>query len=279
MKRFGLIAALILLLTINGIVLGGVYYNRSGAPEASLVLTERELPLMAGYRQRENSGVSLLLNWNRYNSNLDWFDEVKVLELGFDKRELASGEGSYRYYRTLPIKAFVVLEYDGAAWQDYREQLEEELAALPDKVAKEGMEQEAAERRTKEIEKNIQLASRLFAVDAGNNPETLRSRYPQRDKYFILPAKVRASVQWEKTPDQSEQIHVLKGHIDQVLTQTLYVPIQYHDLLGEVPSNERLRSGNYYYGDANKQRAHYQVTLNVGQRYEPWVEGIEKIVE
>ena len=231
---------------------------------------------MAGYRQRENSGVSLLLNWNRYSWNWDWFDEAKVLELGFDKKKLEGAEDSYRYYNTLPIKAFVVLEYAGAAWQAYQAQLEDELATLPDKVARGAMEEKAGERRTKELEKTIQLASRLFAVDVGKDPQTLRSRYPQQDKYLILPAKVRASVQWEKTSGQSEQVHVLKGHIDQVLTQTLYVPLEYHDVLGKIPGNEKLNSGNYYYGGDNRQRAHYRVSLDVGQRYEPWVAGIEE---
>ena len=64
MKRYGIMTALLLLLVVNGIVLGGVYYNRSGIPEATLTMTERELPLAYNYRHKENSGVTLRLNWH-----------------------------------------------------------------------------------------------------------------------------------------------------------------------------------------------------------------------
>jgi hypothetical protein len=55
-----LIAAVVLLLLANVVVLTGVAYNRSGEPLFSIELTERELPLMQsiGYEE-ENSGTTL----------------------------------------------------------------------------------------------------------------------------------------------------------------------------------------------------------------------------
>jgi hypothetical protein len=49
MKRLGLVCALLLLVAVNAFVLAGIATNRSNQPEASLLLTERELPLAYRY--------------------------------------------------------------------------------------------------------------------------------------------------------------------------------------------------------------------------------------
>lgn len=277
MKRYGIMTALLLLLVVNGIVLGGVYYNRSGVPEATLTMTERELPLAYNYRHKENSGVTLRLNWHRQGWKWEWFDEAKVLELGFDRQSVFSDEKPYRYYDILPIKAFIVLEYDGDAWNEYQKQQQKEIDKLPAQVAAGTMEQDAADRRKKELLKALELAPRLFAIDVGMAPQRLRNHYPDRQKYLILPAKVRASVHWEAKDGSKERVRVLQGHIDQVLTENIYVPREYHAILGALPNEERLHARNHYYSADSKQRAHYRVQLNVGQRYEPWIYRLEEL--
>ncbi len=277
MKRHGLVIALLLLLAINAFVLAGVALNRSGTPEATIMLTEREQPLAYNYRHDENTGVSLRLNWNKHNGEWDWFDNDKLTELGFDDNFLNFAEHRDRYYRALPIKTYVVLEYEGRAWEAYREDQLEEIAKLPTQVAKGKMEQDAADRRKKELEVSLRLASRLFAVDVGADAAALRNRYPETEHYLITPGQVRAVVNWVSNKDNEKSEPKLSGRIDQILTETIHVPRQHHTILEKLPSDERLYAGNHYYNNDGKKRVHYQVRLNFGQRYEPWVESIEEL--
>ena len=59
MKKYGLIAAIALIVLTNVVVLAGVAYNRSGEPDATVTLTERELNLAGSWRleDREDSGA------------------------------------------------------------------------------------------------------------------------------------------------------------------------------------------------------------------------------
>lgn len=277
MKRYGLIIAIVLMLAVNAFVLVTVYLNRSGTPEASILLTERELPLAHGYRYQENSGVFLKLDWNRHVNELDWFDQDKLDELGFDGSFLKFAESRNRYYQPLPIKAFVVLEYEGEAWETFRDKQLQEIAELPAKVARGEMEPEAAERRNKELETLLRLASRLFAVDVGTEAATLRGRYPDTERYLIAPAQVRARLNWVSESKDKKRVRKLSGRIDKILNDNIHVPRQHHSVLENLPSGERLRAGSRYYTANSKGRIHYQVRLNVGQRYEPWVEKIEAL--
>src|SRR5690606_12668009 len=61
-KRKGwLLAGLALIALTNCWILASVAYNRSGEPEAVLLLSERELLPSRHWRQQENSGVALAL--------------------------------------------------------------------------------------------------------------------------------------------------------------------------------------------------------------------------
>ncbi len=63
MRKYGLIFAIALLVIVNIVVLAGVGRNRSGAPDAVLELTERELPMSyRGSEDKENTGMSLRLD-------------------------------------------------------------------------------------------------------------------------------------------------------------------------------------------------------------------------
>ena len=58
------IAGVTIIACVNAIALGGAAYNRSGVPESSLRLSERELDLPYESRGRkEDSGLTLRLDW------------------------------------------------------------------------------------------------------------------------------------------------------------------------------------------------------------------------
>ena len=83
MKKYGLSMAIALLLLVNAFVISGVFYNRSGQPKGQIELTERELPLdsYAGYKDRENTGLSLRLELGGYLQDGDdsaWLDKKET---------------------------------------------------------------------------------------------------------------------------------------------------------------------------------------------------------
>ena len=93
-----LIAGAALVLGGNAFALIGVAYNRSGAPDAQVELSERELvsPPRYAIHERENSGLALQIAWRldygpqhtysghvRHRSGAPWLDRDKLKSLGF----------------------------------------------------------------------------------------------------------------------------------------------------------------------------------------------------
>jgi hypothetical protein len=151
MKRTGLLLAVMLVIVVNLVALSGVWFNRTGAPDAVVTLTERELLLMPS--EDDDSGIALRLSWSSEDPeerwDNPWLDRDKLEELGFNCPP-ADIDHNVSQHRQL----FVVLEYR-----------EEEIEPVE--------------------------ASRLSAVDAGRDPEELRRLYPDRARYIITPADVR----------------------------------------------------------------------------------------
>jgi hypothetical protein len=109
MRRYGpwLAAALVVLSNLAAWRVAAL--NRSGEPEAVLVLTERELRLPA--RQAENTALRLSLVFEPPRPRSDggprepgWFDRAKLQAIGFDCRRPVTEENAY-YYRTRPPRA------------------------------------------------------------------------------------------------------------------------------------------------------------------------------
>jgi len=80
MKRIGLFLAIMLVIVVNIMLLAGVWYNRTGPPDAVITLTERELPLLNA--QEDDSGIALRIAYRTQNET--WLDRAKLEELGFD---------------------------------------------------------------------------------------------------------------------------------------------------------------------------------------------------
>ena len=143
MNRF-IVAAVILLLISNAIVLAGAAYNRAGSPLLSIQLTERELPINFAYNMAdENSGMSLQLRWNVLDPDQDppftyrsfntpaWLDDARLTEFGFDIDELESDKDRYQFrIYSLEREVILVLEYQGAAYQQALAATEAKIASL-----------------------------------------------------------------------------------------------------------------------------------------------------
>jgi hypothetical protein len=166
MRRWGrgLLAALALVVLANAIALSGVAWNRRGAPDATVILTERELklPRNAG-DDEDDTGLALELEWNpRWDSGKaapELIPAATLHELGFELSPL----------RQEPERtAWVVLEMEGKAWSRW-----------------------LAKRREGDCPPRTVSTSRLVAVDAGVSREALRRRHPDRSRFVIVPGVVR----------------------------------------------------------------------------------------
>lgn len=269
MKNRHLQMALALVVLINILVLAGVAYNRSNEPEASLVLTERELGYYRSYRDDENSGMSLSLDWNRYYGIDEWFDEGKLATVGFDLEHLRQNGADWSFYqRQLPRKAYVVLELEGEAWSSWVNDQDAEISRIQKLELNEELTAEDRMRQISRVREKIQSTSRLFAMDIDSDPERLRQRYPDRTRYAVVSAEVR--VGYERNDDDLK----LYGRISQLLVDNLHVPLDGQTPLLGLPAREYLSSYDAP-TEVREWYPRYTVTVNWGQRYEPWVEAIE----
>jgi hypothetical protein len=177
----------------------------------------------------------------------------------------------------LPKKAFAALEYEGQAWQQYRQRQRDEIALLATKVQQGKLEAQSAERQRQEKLFALGVASRLFFVDAGVDAAALRRRYPDRSRYVIVPARLRMYSDWRRRNPGEKAEWRLRGRLEQVLVDRLHVP---RDLAGKLPSEpgkSRIQPGYTYYNPKAPARVRYQARIAVGRRLEPWIKGIEML--
>ena len=264
-----LIVGLALILLTNAVALLGVYWNRSGVPESTLTLTQRELQQPYDWgMNRENSGMSLRIHWRvhtgekywpgSYSGGMPlWLDQSRMANLGFD---VTAAAGKHDDYRQLSREVLLVLEQDGPAWQQalksaqqYAEEQDAKLAAIPidDQMKKNA--KRAHEIAAKEAQEN----SRLFAIDAGLNLTELRVLYPDRNRYAIVRAQVR--------PSYVGDPRKIAGYIDRISIEEVNVPYEYHTKFEEKARQIPRQSST---------RQVFEASVAFGQRLEPWLIGM-----
>ena len=191
-RTLGIGLALIVL--TNAVALGGVWWNRSAAPDSSLTLSERELGLpWRALRNRENSGLALNLNWriadreagefiSGYTVNggsPEWLDAARMQALGFTVGDTASDADRRRYTRQLPRAAIFVLELNGPAAQRALERARENAARHAAAAAANAGNKEFAGRAKHAqdlLTQEENTSSRLFVIDAGLDAHALRQQ-------------------------------------------------------------------------------------------------------
>lgn len=277
MRRRWLLAAVALVVVANAVVLARAAYNRSGTPDATLRLTERELPWgWQGPARNENSGWSLRLRYRRFD--LAWLDASKLRELGFDPdapRE-EGGDGPARFRREpLPRRAFVVLEYDGPAWAALVKEQQERVGTLPDSVAAGTATRQSLEDARRQLEWMRTAESRLVPVDAGTDRRELRVRYPDRSRYLIAAAELRMYLARHR--EKGEDSVSVRGGIDDLVANPIHLPARFHRALAEAtggpaatPAYTRGR-----FGSQKPQPPRYEVTIRYGRSLAPWVVALQ----
>ena len=191
MRRHGPWLAAALVIGSNLAAWGAAALNRSGEPEAVLVLTERELRLPA--KQAENTALTLRLVFERWRDRGDtvtreaeWFDRAKLESIGFDCRLPLTPENA-EYYRTrVPRSTFAALESGESPSND----------------------------------------SHLALIDVDNDPGALRTRHPDRRRVVIVEAT--ASMRYVNNPGQPP---FLTGRVTSVLPSEINVPREWRGVL------------------------------------------------
>jgi len=263
------ILALSLVLLVNSFILIGVWYNRSGEAESTVLLTEREMRMPYSW---SNDQTFLRISWR--NASTEWFDQQKLESLGFDFSE---AEYNTHFIET---KAILVLEYDGDAYQQAVkiaqsrvERVERKLtqlnagkeiqAELNDEFEDELQEDLQAD--LKDAQENLKYeqlsASRLFIVDAGLDEEKLRTQYPDNQRYILTYGivDVRASMPY----DENETL-VFTGRVDQLSVKRLHIESEMFAKINKLKSNTQY--------SRNTMPPRFSVEVHFGQRLEPWIE-------
>lgn len=233
MSRVGTLASAGIIVITNAVLLLEVAHNRQGSPIETIRLTERELPI--GYRQNEDSGVSVNFNWRRFailEDDYSWLDRAKLEGLGFDyARAMREPQRP-----PLPRPAFVALEFNGPAWEKWLN---------------------LAQQSTRSSVTSPEKYSRLIPIDVATTPDPLLRKYPDRSKYLIVRAVVQLSV---VTLRQGQP--QIRNPVLQLLPDSIHVP---------PPMSYALpRLG----GPPNLERPRYTLTVSYGRSFEPWVVGI-----
>ena len=279
-----LIAGIALIVLTNAVALGGVWWNRAAPPESTLTLSERELGLpWRSLRTRENSGLALTLRWRVANRDINdeqvstftfnsgtpaWLDGARLQTLGFAVGDLNTDAGQRRFTRQQPRPAILVLELDGSARQQALDQARENAARH---AAAAGVNPDSKEFIARAKSAKAALAreessnSRLFAIDAGLDVESLRARYPDRARFMLVSATVRPRLYHPKHGALQPT-----GTITRLDNTSLHVP---HALSAPFEGLHARAVGEP--GDEDR----FNAVVATGRRLEPWIETIQLVAK
>jgi hypothetical protein len=244
-----LLPLMLLVLVTNIGMLGSVVANRRGEPDATLVLTERELHLEIDSDRDSAQKLQLATDaWgpNPTDARLEkWLTRDKLATLGIACR--APTDHVRLRHCGLGRRVFAVYEYDGPAWRAYAA----ELLRAPSPLS------------TPEMARNhARYGSRLVALDAMLDRAALRRAYPDGRRYLILPVDVTA---WVTVNPQAAAPIVSTAMTP--ATTTLIVPARLRDRLSALTPSDWMLS----------KEPRYAVTVAVGRHLEPWILAIEPI--
>ncbi len=261
MKNISLAAAFAIVLLANAFALIHAARNRSGTPDSELSLTQRELQYIGHHGDDENSGVTLYLRWVTQSENLipfttaapKWLDRSKLRTLGFDCRVNPDAGDAVRFYqRQRPRRAFVAFENDGAAWQNF-------VDAYQDEVAR-------RQQRGLPRDDTLRNSTHLVAIDADLDARSLRNRHADRSRVMIVLAVIAIALNTYPGPvsgSASANPPRLEGRIEQL-------PSEIH--LSR-PLSDLFQGGGGRHNEITT--SSYTVRLRYGKLLEPWVEDIK----
>ena len=226
-----------IVLIANIILFSGVAWNRSGTPSAEISFSQCEFHAFGN-----SAGNKRLTRTLNFIPQIDRLDQ-KLLEEFRYPREAEKGD------RHFPKPAWVVIEHDGAAWQDYLEK----------------------NRKRKYFH---EPSLKLIIVDAGKDAEPLRQRYSDRSRYIIVPGVVERRVNGRTAADNAQD--KIATVVARILDNDISITSNFRSEIFGINQTARKRHHNTR-GNHRKKNA-CQPTHNImvkwGQRYEPWLDRV-----
>jgi hypothetical protein len=285
-------AACGLIVVTNLAILAAAGWNRRGEPMVELLLTERELTMPAA-RQDIDTVLALALlmthkppgvirraaRWKRYelpSVDYGWLDRAKLLELGFSiDLDPADPDTAEYYSHAIPRRAYVVLEYDGEAWNRWIRGREERIRELRREVDEGTAEPKALADAEAVLAVDRTMRSRLFPVDAGIDADALQRRYGDRRRHIVVAGLLRPKVVQHKNGEPTLSADVLSLVVNRVhVSRELRRPLEAflpEETWNEVEERERKKAESGWPSPAPPR---YQATLAVGRRNEPWLRNV-----
>lgn len=275
-----LLLGVALIVVTNAVVLAGVAYNRSGEPESSLQLTERELRIRRwSWPSNDNSSIDLYLNWriaeikrgdDEYRDDeyeggmwyhgLAWLKPEQLRELGFEvDGDLESKQVMERIRRQPSRRAWIVLELDGPAYQASLERARQKLERATTLASANPGDREFQGRLNSardSMNREENTATRLFVVDAGPDEDALRTRYPDRKRYVILSGRLMTTIEG---PEGRKRLVAQLARID---VDVIRVPHAYRSLV-----ESYVQAGDGY----ADRKPRFTANVSFGRRFEPWI--------
>jgi len=293
MKRLAspasVVAACGLIVVTNLAILAAAGWNRRGEPKAELSLTERELAMPAA-RQDDRTGLELSLvmtheppgavrraaRWKRYDLpsvDYGWLDRAKLLELGCRiDLDPTHPDAAERYAHAMPRRVYVVVEFDGEAWNRWIGDREEQVRQLRREVDEGTAEPSALADAEAVLAADHTMRSRLFPVDAGLDPDALQRRYGDRHRHAILSCLLRP-----KVAQHENGVPTLTGELLGLVVSRVHVSRRLRPQLEsffpeetweEIETRGRREAES---GWPSPTPVRYGATLAVGRRHEPWL--------
>jgi hypothetical protein len=277
-NRHTLFAGLGLIVLVNAIALAGVAWNRSEPADSRLQLSERELGSGYDYWRKENSGISLRLDYrwpdtgpgdvNGYSfADGNRVSPTKMRELGFVLPVELNAEAMRQYRRQRDRDGLLVLEFNGPQYQQQLQRTQQRLAkSTADLAAVPDNKQliESHKRAREDLQREQTRASRLFVIDAGAERQTLRARYPDRQRYAIVRGRFET---WSWHDDGSWQFG---GSAQIPVAHNINLPQRWHQLFADLPKRKKVAG----YTDSGGDRL-FNAELVFGQRLEPWISQLQ----
>ena len=266
----------VILIVTNIVVLSGVASNRAGTPETRITITERELQLP--YRvHEENSGLTLRLVWralgqdedyNNYNNwrSPVWFSAEKLEELGFNiDKYLSSKDDASFYKQPIPKEVFIVLENNGEPYKEAVKRAEIALEKEKDLFQFNSGDKRLRdnfERAEKRLKRERITASRLFAIDAGLDPQKLREKYHDRTRFIITKGLVKPRYNYNKKRKE------VFGYITKLSVASIHVPLKHRKIFDAILVQDKSKRNEF-------RPPRYEVALAYGSRFEPWIVSVQ----
>ena len=245
-RRWLLVAAAAIVCLTNLTALGMGALNRRGATEAPITLTERELPFYNS--GSDSTSTQLRLGWT--SADNAGFSCDKLQLLGFTCPDRAVPSDS-RLFRQPQRNGYVVLEYDGPAWEQVRKRSEAQAAEFRARYPSAASPSDAS----------WETQSHLVAIDIGPDAAGLRRTYPDASRYLISAGRIAARVAAYHDPPQ---ISTLAGFVIELMPSTINVPLPFSTLI-------RRAAESHFTEPPPRWTPRYSVTLRYGRFREPWI--------